>query len=323
LRASIRDRGESADLLVPTGDARPSPPVIEVPMFNPTTDVPALSLVIPVYDAASQLPATLEAVHQFVVRHPGRVEVLLIDDCSSDGATPGILGRFAERQDYVRVLRNDRNRGKGYSVARGMLAARGRHRVFTDADLAYPLDQIHRIIAELERGADVAIACRVLRDSRYTMSPSYFHYLYTRHLMSRTFNRMVQAFLLPGILDTQAGLKGFTAAAAARCFSRMTVPGFGFDIECLYIAQSQGLTIRQTAVTFRYDEEPTTVRFVRDSRRMLQDIWQVRLHAWRGRYATADGAFVFPAQDAPRPEIHTPPHGIPAARPQRPLAGIS
>ena len=122
---------------------------------------------------------------------------------------------------------------------------------------------------------------------------------------------MVQAFLLPGILDTQAGLKGFTAEAARLCFSRTTIPGFGFDIECLYIAQQHGLSIKQTAVNFRYDDEPTTVRFARDSNRMLKDIWKVKTNAWRGQYAAANQRFTFPAEDHDWAEgTHTPPHGI-------------
>jgi dolichyl-phosphate beta-glucosyltransferase len=292
-------------------------------MFGPTTDVPALSLVIPVYNAADQLPSTLQAVDHFAARATTRVEVLFVDDCSSDAETRLMLQEFAKGREGIRVLRNVHNRGKGYSVTRGMLAARGRHRVFTDVDLAYPLDQVQRIVDELARGADVAIACRVLPDSRYLMSPSFFHYLYTRHLMSRAFNRVVQSFLLPGILDTQAGLKGFTASAAELCFRRTTIPGFGFDIECLYIAQQHGLTIKQTAVSFRYDEEPTTVRFARDSTRMLQDIWQVRTNAWRGRYEAPDMGFVFPDEDRWTPGIHTPPHGIPVSAPSSAFATAS
>jgi dolichyl-phosphate beta-glucosyltransferase len=292
-------------------------------MFGPTTDVPALSLVIPVYNAADQLPATLDAVDQFARRYASRLEVVFVDDCSSEVETQLILEDFVRRSDYARVLRNARNRGKGFSVTRGMLAARGRHRVFTDVDLAYPLDQVHKIVGELTNGADIAIACRVLPESRYLMSPSFFHYLYTRHLMSRAFNRVVQMFLLPGILDTQAGLKGFTAEAAQRCFSRTTIPGFGFDIECLYIAQQHGLTIKQTAVSFRYDDEPTTVRFARDSSRMLQDIWQVRTNAWRGQYVAGAPRFVFPPEDQWTPGINTPPHGIPHPAPDRSLASAS
>jgi len=282
-------------------------------MFGPSADVPALSLVIPVYNAADQLPSTLDAVDRFVSNHMSRTEVLFVDDCSSEVETQVILEAFARTHEYARVLRNATNRGKGYSVARGMLAARGRHRVFTDVDLAYPLDQVHRIVGDLVSGADVAIACRVLPESRYLMSPSFFHYLYTRHLMSRAFNSLVQIFLLPGILDTQAGLKGFTAEAARLCFGRATIPGFGFDVECLYVAQHHGLAIKQTAVQFRYDDEPTTIRFARDSNRMLQDIWRVRINAWRKRYDAANTAFVFPEEDQWVGGVHTPAHGVPSA----------
>jgi dolichyl-phosphate beta-glucosyltransferase len=266
-------------------------------MSTPPQVVPALSLVIPVYNAADQLPATLDAVDTFFAQSPVSLEVLFVDDHSTDGATPPQLAEYARLRPYARVLRNEANRGKGFSVTRGMLAARGRHRVFTDVDLAYPLSEVHKIVAGLAGGADVAIACRVLPESRYLMSPSFFHYLYTRHLMSRAFNRVVQTFLLPGILDTQAGLKGFTAEAARLCFNRTTIPGFGFDIECLYIAQQHGLAIKQTAVNFRYDDEPTTVRFARDSNRMLQDIWKVKTNAWRGQYAVSTSRFNFPADD--------------------------
>src|SRR3954454_2528596 len=112
----------------PPGDSA-SPFVSEAMMFGPSTDVPALSLVIPVYNAADQLSTTLESVDQFVTSYPARVEVLFVDDCSSEVDTQLILEDFATQRDYARVLRNAKNRGKGFSVARGMLAARGRHRV--------------------------------------------------------------------------------------------------------------------------------------------------------------------------------------------------
>lgn len=280
-------------------------------MVDRTTDAPALSLVIPVYNAADQLPATLRSVDAFATRYPGSIEVLFVDDHSSEVETQVILQDFTRQRGYARLLRNAQNRGKGFSVTRGMQAARGRYRVFTDVDLAYPLDEVHKIVRELQSGADIAIACRVLPESRYLMSPSFFHYLYTRHLMSRAFNKVVQYFLLPGILDTQAGLKGFTAEASQLCFSRTTIPGFGFDIECLYIAQQHGMEIKQTAVNFRYDDEPTTVRFARDSNRMLQDIWKVKTNAWRGQYKAANTRFVFPPEDQWGAGLHTPPHGLP------------
>jgi hypothetical protein len=131
----------------------------------------------------------------------------------------------------------------------------------------------------------VAIACRVLPESRYVMSPTFFHYLYTRHLMSRAFNKLAQWVLLPGILDTQAGLKGFTARAAETIFSRQTLCGFGFDLECLYIARSHHLKIEQVPVDFHYNDEPSTISFAKHGAEMLMDLMRVRRNGARGIYA--------------------------------------
>jgi len=236
-----------------------------------------LSLVVPVHHRAGDLSSRLRELRSFS-DSLGSAELILVDDCGTDADASGVLERFAE-QAGTRLLRNDRNRGKGYSVARGMLAACGRYRVFTDADLAYPLTEIDKIMSVLARGADVAIACRVLPDSQYVMNASYVRYIYTRHVLSRAFNTVVRATLVPGVLDTQAGLKGFTAAAAEQLFSRLTIDGFGFDVECLYLARRLRLRVEQVAVRYRYDDEPSTVRFVRDARIMAGDLVRI---AWRG-----------------------------------------
>lgn len=242
-----------------------------------------LSVIVPVYNGAGRLPASLAELRDFLAPDGDASELILVDDHSAP-ATAAILERFSAVTPNVRLLRNERNSGKGFAVARGMLAARGHHRVFTDADLAYPSTQIARIVGRLEAGADVAVACRVLPESRYLMSPSFFHYLYTRHVMSRVFNLMVRTVLLRDILDSQAGLKGFTAKAAAVVFPRLTIPRFGFDVESLFIAQLHGFRVKQTAVHFRYDEEPTTITFTQSVFRMMADLVEVRLNHLRGRY---------------------------------------
>ena len=242
-----------------------------------------LSIVVPVLNGADRLPATLRALTAYLCAAPYSTELVVVD-VGSGGETPALLEQVARETAGVTLVRHARNLGKGRAVARGMLAAQGRYRVFTDADLAYPLDQVDRIVATLESGADVAVACRVLPESRYVISPSFFHYLYSRHLVSRAFNRLVRGTLLPGILDTQAGLKGFTAAAAERCFARLTIPRFGFDIELLLIARRQGLAVRQVPVAYRYDSEPSTVHFLRDGATMVADLVRVRWNDLRGRY---------------------------------------
>ena len=244
---------------------------------------PHLTLVVPCYNGADRLPASLGQLAGFVARQPFETELILVDDCSAEPAA-SVLREFAAAHPAVTLLRNEPNRGKGASVARGMLEGRGRYRVFIDADLAYPPDEVIRILRDLEAGADVAIACRVLPESRYVMSPTFFHYLYTRHVQSRVFNLLVRTILLRDVLDTQAGLKGFTAKAAEAVFPRLTIPRFGFDVEALFVAQKHGFTVRETAVHFRYDEEPTTVQLTRSAVTMATDLIRVRLNEWRGRY---------------------------------------
>jgi len=242
-----------------------------------------LSLVIPVYNGAGSLPGSLAELSDWLPRQPTGTELVLVND-GSNPHTATLLRDFAACTLGVKLLVNERNGGKGRAVARGMQAATGRLRIFTDADLAYSLDDVADTARQLETGSDVVIGCRVLPDSRYDISPEFFRYLYTRHVMSRTFNWAVRHGLLPGILDTQAGLKGFTARAAEIVFPRLTVPGFGFDVELLYVARQHGLTISQKAVHYRYDHEPSTLRFARDAVTMLGDLVRIRWNSLRGRY---------------------------------------
>src|SRR5207302_1528610 len=125
-----------------------------------------------------------------------------------------------------------------------MVAARGARRVFTDADLAYPVAEIDAMVRELDSGADVAIACRVLPESRYLMSPSFFHYLYTRHVMSRLFNRVVRIALLPGILEANA------AGVVSSVSVLVNAPGWAHAVAALPAAASTlgaGLHLNLTA----------------------------------------------------------------------------
>ena len=248
-----------------------------------------LSLVVPVHHCTGDLAPALSELARFLDGSPVTCELVLVDDHGSHPEAARLLREMARRPD-VRLIENPRNSGKGFSVRRGMLAAVGRHRIFTDADLAYPLSEVWKISDALERGADVAIACRALSDSRYELASRYLPYFYTRHLLSRTFNRVVRAALLPGILDTQAGLKGFTASAARHVFPRVRIAGFGFDLECLYLTRLLGFSVEQVPVRYRCDDEPSTVRFARDGRRMLGDLARIRWRSLTGQYLHADDA---------------------------------
>jgi dolichyl-phosphate beta-glucosyltransferase len=247
------------------------------------TAKPQLSIVIPTWNGGEHLSATLSHMLEFRAALDFQTEIVIVDDCSAR-STARIASAFADRNDLAVVLTNPTNRGKGHAVARGMLHATGNYRVFADSDLAYPSCEITKLLRALDSGSDLAIACRVLPESRYVMSPTFIHYLYTRHLLSRVFNKLAQRVLLPGILDTQAGLKAFTAHAANLVFSRQTLCGFGFDLECLFIARRHRLRIEQVPVDFYYNNEPSTVSFVRHGAEMLMDLARVRRNDARGLY---------------------------------------
>ena len=250
----------------------------------PVATATALSIVVPVFNPPARiLEDSLAALAQFRGRFAGAAELILVDD-GSEPATAERLAVFAEREPHVTLIRNQENRGKGFATARGLLAGTGRYRVFTDVDLAYPVDQIGRVCATLDEGYDLAVACRVHPESRYLMSPAFFRYLYSRHVMSRVFNAVVRMMLIPGMLDSQAGLKGMTAEAAQDLAPLLTVPGFAFDVELLYAAYLRGYAIAQMPVSFRYDSEPTTVRFAQDAVHMFGDCARIRMNGALGRY---------------------------------------
>ncbi len=247
----------------------------------------SLSVLLPVYNAERVLPASLAACHDFMRTVPYEWELIVVDDGSQDRSAE-IADRFvsAANDSRLRLLRSPSNLGKGAASRRGVGEARGRYLAFVDCDLAYPVDQVMKVVRALDAGADVAIACRALKDSVFMMSPAFFRYLYTRHVMGRLFNWIVRAWLLPGILDTQAGLKGFRRESIQEVFSRLTLEGFSFDVELLFVARWLGLRIEQVPVSFRYFEEPTTIRFIRDGALMVRDLLRIRWNAVRGRYGT-------------------------------------
>lgn len=246
---------------------------------------PYLSIVVPVYNAASFLKDSLAEFDAHITRFDKPVELVLVDDGSID-LSGQILAEFAAMPHPYTVihLTNRQNKGKGFSVAYGMLSCKGTYRVFTDCDLAYPVTEIFKLLASLERGFDVAIACRVDKDSRYTISPSFFHYLYTRHLASRVLNWGLRQLLLPICRDSQAGLKGFRAVAAEEIFKRQKVSGFSFDMELLFLADRMGYLVEEIPVHYRYFDEPTTVAFMEDSFKVLRDILRIRWNGFRKAY---------------------------------------
>jgi dolichyl-phosphate beta-glucosyltransferase len=232
-----------------------------------------LSVVIPAYNEARRLPATLDRVHEHLAARGVPHEVLVVDDGSSDGTAEAARAAGG----LVRVLRHEPNRGKGYAVRRGMLAATGVLRLMTDADLSTPIEELARLEAEIDRGFDVAIGSRAVAGARIEVrQPAY------REAMGRLFNVLVQALLLPGVADTQCGFKLFTAAAAETAFGACRLDGFSFDVEALYVARRSGLRIAEVPIVWRND--PATRVGLGGGSAAFADLLRIRLLALLGAY---------------------------------------
>jgi dolichyl-phosphate beta-glucosyltransferase len=232
-----------------------------------------LSVVIPAYNEQARLPRTLERIRAFLGGRPH--EIVVVDDGSADGTAEAAR---AAAGDALVLLRNEGNRGKGYSVRRGMLAARGARRLMTDADLSTPIEELARLEQALEGGHAVAIGSRALAGARIEVRQPFY-----RETMGRLFNVFVRALAVPGVRDTQCGFKLFTAAAAQAVFTAARLDGFSFDVEALFIARQLGYRVAEVPVAWRNDAA-TRVSLL-GGFQAFPDLLRIRLNGWRGYYA--------------------------------------
>lgn len=230
---------------------------------------PARSIIIPACNEAARLPPTLERVLDYSRRRGISFEIIVVDDGSRDDTLERARA-LAARAPELRILENGVNRGKGFSVRHGMLAARGAVRIFSDADLSTPIEECDALEPWLTRGFGVAIGSRALGRSRVEV-----HQAWPREHMGKVFNLIVQAVALPGLHDTQCGFKAFTAGAAEEIFRRAEFDGFSFDVELLWLARRLGYRVREVPV--RWINSPATkVDALRDSARMFRDVCRLR-----------------------------------------------
>lgn len=247
---------------------------------------PDLSVVIPAYNEERRLPATLASIFGFVGTLGLRAEVIVADDGSED-ATAAVVEALAGRYPSLRLLRLP-HAGKAHAVRCGVLASRGRVVFMCDADLSMPIEDLARLLAALDAGADVAVGSREAPGAQRFGEPAY------RHLMGRVFNRVVRVLTGVPLNDTQCGFKCFRATAAQALFAglqlyrtphgRLRGPMVtGFDVELLFLAHKWGYRVVEVPIRWYY-APGSKVQPGRDTLRMLADVLAVRWHDLRGRY---------------------------------------
>ena len=201
-----------------------------------------ISIVIPAYNEGGRIESTLAQVVGYLSTNFSRFEVVVVDDGSTDD-TAQRVALAAAKEPRVRLLSFPDNRGKGFAVRQGVLAARGAAVFFTDADLSTPVEEIEKGIEGLAEGSPAVIASRRHPESVIAVRQGWL-----RETVGRAFNLFVRALLSVPSHDTQCGFKGFDREAAQAIFSRARIDGFAFDVEILVIAQRLGYRIKEIPV---------------------------------------------------------------------------
>ncbi len=238
---------------------------------------PTLSIVIPTYNEERRLPPTLATVARFCEQRRLDYELIVVDDGSTD-ATGEVARRFARQGHPVEVLRNGTNHGKGYAVRLGVLAARGRFVLLTDADLSTPIEEVATLLRWARAGVPVVIGSRKMPGARVLR-----HQPVWREWMGKVFSLLARMILVPEVSDFTCGFKLFRGEWVTPLFSRLRRNDWTYDAELLYVARRLGSRIKETPVTWS-DDPDTRVRPLRAAVGSLWGLLAIRLNGLLGRY---------------------------------------
>lgn len=237
---------------------------------------------MPAYNEEERIGPTLERIHEYMSAQDYTWSVVVVSDGSKD-QTVALAQAFAASHSGFGVIDSQPNRGKGFVVRRGMLEVDAEHFLFSDADLATPIEEVEKLFKALG-DADVAIGSRPLKESNLEIRQPFY-----REMLGRAFNFAVQTLAIRGIHDTQCGFKLFTRKAAKDVFVRCKLDGFGFDFEALMIARDLGYRIAEIPVRWRH-QEGSKVVLMRDGPRMLRDLMKLRMAGKDKRLRIEGGA---------------------------------
>ncbi|HEX3131292.1 MAG TPA: dolichyl-phosphate beta-glucosyltransferase [Thermoanaerobaculia bacterium] len=233
----------------------------------------AVSLVIPAYNEAERLGSTLERAVGYLSRRGAPYEVLVVDDGSRD-RTVEVAEGFSDRG--VRVIRHERNRGKGAAVRTGVLASQGDEVLLSDADASTPIEELEKLERSLSE-APVVFGSRAVDGADVRQ-----HQPFYRELMGKTFNRIIRLLGVRGVSDTQCGFKLMAGDVARELGAKLTIDGFAYDVELVWLARRRGYPIAEVGVIW-VNSPDSRVDPVRSSLSMLRDVIRMRVRHSGGR----------------------------------------
>jgi dolichyl-phosphate beta-glucosyltransferase len=234
-----------------------------------------VSIIVPAYNEQYRIGNTLKKIDAYFKKKGCKYEIIVVDDGSTDNTVKVIKSL---KNKHIHILKNGINRGKGYSVRAGIMDSENSLVLFSDADLATPVEEFDKMHDEIKKGYDIVIASRNLPESKVLVTRSIY-----RKIIGKTFPLIVRLLLLRGIKDTQCGFKLLKSDAAKKVVKVQFIPRFAFDVEMLFIARKKGYKIKEVPVRWN-DIKGSKVNPIKESFRMLMGIIKIKYYNITERY---------------------------------------
>jgi dolichyl-phosphate beta-glucosyltransferase len=236
-----------------------------------------LSIVLSCYNESHAIEGSLSKLISFLNDLKLNYEIIVVDDFSKDNSFD-IVQNVQTYHDNIRIIRNAKNTGKGFSIKRGVLSSHGKYIIFTDMDMIYSLENLRTVLTELEKGYDVIVGNRRLHDSVYTAPNQLIKYVYRRHFVGVIFNIIVRNLFGLDTRDTQSGLKGFNHETAFDIFPHINTKRFVFDVEIFIRAKYLNKKIKEIPVHLTYFSQLSSVKLLKYSFKAFVEILTIKFY---------------------------------------------
>jgi len=251
---------------------------------------PKISIVIPAYNEAARLGASLRVIVAYLNDQRAESELIVVDDGSIDNTAQIAEQSLADCGAVVtQVIRYEKNRGKGYAARMGLLAAQANIALFSDADLSTPITETPKLVEPIRTGeCDLTFGSRAL-DRRLIG----VHQTWRREQGGRVFNLIVRLATGLPFWDTQCGFKAFRMNVCRPLIEAAHIDRFGFDVELIYLSHLAQLRLREIPVRWDHSEGgalDASGNYSRDSLRMINEVRRIRRAANAGDYSEAISA---------------------------------
>ncbi len=237
-----------------------------------------ISVIIPMYNESSIIEDSIKQFQTYMEKTFEDFELIFVDDGSKDGCSEAVKAVEGKLKG-VRLIRYEQNRGKGYAVRTGMLAAESDIAMFTDCDIAYGVDVIKNVYDffanDNEKVKKGEKRTSVVVGSRNLTKDGYEGYTFIRKLASKIYIKVLCITAGFKLSDSQCGMKGFRTEDAKKIFSECETDGFAFDFEVLLTAKSKGFKMDEIPVKIINHRE-SKINVVSDTFKMLGDLMRIK-----------------------------------------------